>query len=57
MSENVKKWLNRGGLIAMVIGVVAIVVGGGDAGSAIETAGTVAAITGSALVLIREILN
>ena len=57
MSENVKKWLNRGGLIAMVIGVVAIVVGGGDTGSAIETAGTVAAITGSVLVLFREILN
>lgn len=57
MNANVKKWLNRGGLVAVIAGIVMIVVGGGDAGAAIDTAGTVAAIAGSVLVLIREVLN
>ena len=57
MGANVKKWLNRGGLVAVIAGIVLIVVGGGDAGAAIDTAGTVAAIAGSVLVLIREVLG
>lgn len=57
MSANVKKWLNRGGLIAIVAGVVAIVAGGGDTGAALETAGQVATIAGAALVLVRELFN
>jgi len=56
MSANVKKWVNRGGLIAVVVGIVLIVVGGGDTGAAINTAGTVAAVAGAVMVLIRELL-
>ena len=56
MSANVKRWINRGGLIAVVVGIVLIVVGGGDTGAAIETAGIVATIAGSVMVLIRELL-
>lgn len=57
MNANVKKWLNRGGLIGVVVGIVLIVIGGGDTGAAIETAGTVATIAGAVLVLVREILG
>ena len=57
MSPKVKKWLNRGGLIAMSIGIVAIVVGGGDTLGALETAGEVAAIAGTIAVLVRELFN
>jgi len=57
MSAQVKKILNRGGLVAVIVGVVAIVIGGGDTGAAIETAGTVASIAGAAAILIRELFN
>lgn len=57
MSANVKKWLNRGGLAAMVVGIVAIVIGGGDTGAALETAGEAAAIAGTVAVFVRELLN
>jgi hypothetical protein len=57
MSPKVKKWLNRGGLIAMIVGVVAITVGGGDTSAALETAGEAAAIAGTAAVLVRELFN
>jgi hypothetical protein len=57
MSAGLKKVLNRGGLFAIILGIIAIVAGGGDTGAAIETAGTVAAVAGSVAVLIREILN
>jgi hypothetical protein len=56
MSANTKKWINRGGLIAVVLGVVAIVVGGGDTSAALATAGEVATIAGAVMVLIREIM-
>ena len=55
MNPETKKWINRGGLIAVIIGIVAIVIGGGDTGAALETGGTVATIAGAVLVLIREI--
>ena len=57
MSAEVKKWVNRGGLIAIIVGVVAIVIGGGDTGAALATAGTVATIAGAVAVLVREIFN
>lgn len=57
MSANVKKWLNRSGLIAVVVGIVLIVIGGGDTGAALATAGTVATVAGAVLVLIRELLG
>ena len=57
MNANVKKALNRGGLIAMIVGGVAIVIGGGDAGAAIDTVGTAVAIAGMALVFVRELLG
>jgi len=56
MSANVKKWINRGGLVAMILGVVLVVVGGGDVAAATETVGIVAGIAGAILVLIREIM-
>lgn len=56
-NPNVKMWLNRGGLFAVVIGVVLIIVGGGDVANAIEVAGKVATIGGSIMVFIREVLN
>lgn len=57
MSAGLKKLLNRGGLIAIIAGVVGIVAGGGDAPAALATAGEVATIAGAALVLVREIFN
>ena len=57
MNPETKKWINRGGLIAVIIGIVAIVIGGGDTGAALETGGTVATIAGAVLVLIREIIG
>lgn len=57
MSANVKKILNRGGLVAMIVGVVAIVIGGGDAPGALTTVGEVATIAGAAMVLVRELFN
>ena len=57
MSANAKKWLNRGGLIAIILGIVGIVVGGGDAGAALDIAGTAATVIGAVAVLIREIFN
>lgn len=57
MSADLKKLLNRGGLIVVIAGVVAITIGGGDASSALETAGQVGAIVGSLLILVREIFN
>jgi hypothetical protein len=56
-SPKVKKWLNRGGLGLMVVGVVAIVVAGGDAQSALDTAGKAASIAGTVMVFVRELLN
>lgn len=57
MSAGLKKALNRGGLIVIILGVVGITVGGGDAGSALETAGQVGTVVGSLLILVREIFN
>ena len=57
MNANVKKALNRGGLVAVIVGIVAIVVAGGDAPAALETAGQAATIAGAVMVLIREILG
>lgn len=57
MSAEVKKWINRGGLIAMLVGVVLIVVGGGDVSAATETVGIVAGVAGTVMVLVRELLG
>lgn len=57
MSANVKKWVNRGGLVAVAVGVVAFIVTGGDAGTAGEIVTMVAGITGTVLILIREIMG
>lgn len=57
MNPKIKVWLNRGGLVAMIVGAVAIVVGGGDAGAALETAGTAVTIAGGVMVFIRELLG
>lgn len=57
MNENIKRILNRGGLVAVVVGIIAIVIGGGDTGAALEVAGTAATIAGAALILVRELFN
>jgi len=57
MKPELKMWINRGGLVAMVIGVIVFIATGGDAGSAGQIVGTVASITGAALVLIRELIG
>lgn len=57
MSANTKRWINRGGLVAMIVGTIAIVVAGGDMSAAQQTTATVATIAGSVMVLLREILG
>lgn len=57
MSAGVKKVLNRGGLIAVLVGIAAIVVGGGDAAAAIDTAGVVIGLVGGIMILVREVFN
>ena len=57
MSANAKKWINRGGLIGMIVGVVMIVIAGGDVGAATQTVGIVAGVAGTVMVLIRELLG
>jgi hypothetical protein len=56
-NPKLKKWLNRGGLIAIIVGIVAIVIGGGDTSAALETAGEAAAIAGTIAIFVRELLN
>jgi len=57
MKPKVKKWINRGGLAAVIVGFVAITVAGGDVGSATTIAASVATAVGAVLVAIREFLN
>ncbi len=57
MSSNTKKWINRGGLLAVVVGIALVVIGGGDPDAALESAGTMATIVGAALVFVRELLS
>lgn len=52
-----KKWLNRGGLVAMIVGAVLLAVGGGDMSSAMEAATLASTVAGSVLVLIREVMG
>ena len=54
MNPKIKVALNRGGLAAVLLGIV---VGGGDVNAAMQTAGTVASIAGAASILIRELFN
>jgi hypothetical protein len=57
MSATAKKWINRIGLGAVIAGIVAVAVGGGDTSAALDTASQAATIAGAALVLIRELFN
>ena len=57
MNPKVKKWLNRGGLIGMMICIAAITIGGGDADAAMETAGIVSGLVGVGLGIVRELLG
>ena len=57
MSAIVKKWMNRGGLLSVIAGIVMIVIAGGDPESALQTAGLVAGIAGSLIIIVREIFN
>ena len=57
MTAKMKKILNRGGLIAMIVGIVAITVGGGETSEALEIAGKAASIAGTIAVFVRELFN
>lgn len=57
MNAQVKKWINRGGLVAIVVGVISYVATGGDAAGASEIVTVAAGLTGTVLILIREILG
>lgn len=57
MNAQVKKWINRGGLVLVIIGIVGVTVGGGDTEAVMETAGQAATIIGAAVVFIRELLG
>lgn len=57
MNENGKKWINRGGLLAVILGMIAIQVSGGDASAALELAGKISTVSGIALVALRELFN
>ena len=57
MKAEAKKWINRGGLVAIIAGVVVYIATGGSVSTAAETVSVVAGITGAALILIRELLG
>lgn len=53
----VKKWLNRGGLVVAIVGIVMVVIAGGDTDSALRTVGIAATIGGEIMRLVREVLG
>ena len=55
MSGQFKAILNRVGLGAVIVGIIGILVGGGDTSAAIETAGQVVTIGGAVIVFVREL--
>ena len=57
MNATVKKWLNRGGLAAVLVGVVLIIIGGGDVDATLQTAAVAATLGGALMVFIRELLG
>lgn len=57
MSAKLKKLLNRAGLIAVIVGVVATVAGGGNASAVLEYGAMAASIGGTVMIFIRELLN
>ncbi len=57
MNANVKIWLNRGGLAAVLVGVVLTIIGGGDVDAALQTAAIAATLGGAVLVFLRELLG
>ncbi len=57
MNPTMKKWFNRGGLIAIGVGVILIIAGGGDPSVGLATGSTIATIAGAVAVLVREIFN
>lgn len=57
MKPELKIWINRGGLIGIVIAVAVYVASGGSASTAAQIVTAASGITGAVLVLIREILG
>lgn len=57
MSPNVKKWVNRGGLVAVIVGFLAITFAGGDVSSAATTATQIATAASAILIAVRELLK
>lgn len=53
----VKAWINKGGLVAIIVGVIAFVATGGDAETAGRTVTIVAGVTGTVMIFIRELLG
>ena len=55
--SEIKKAVNRAGLIAVVVGVVSYIATGGEAGSLGDIVTLTASLAGTALILIREIMG
>ena len=56
MSDQVKAWVNRIGLVAIIVGIVGVGVAGGDAQVAVNTGFTVSAVVGTVILIIKEII-
>ena len=57
MSDAAKAWINRIGLAAIIVGIIGIVTTGGDAQAAVDQGFSVAAIAGTVIVAIKEIIQ
>jgi hypothetical protein len=57
MSGKTKSVINKVGVGAMIIGVVAYLVGGGEADGATQLVGQIGTIAGAVIVFVRELLG
>ena len=56
MSDNLKAWVNRIGIVAVIVGIIGIKVIGGDPSAAVDTGYTVAAVVGTVILIVKEII-
>lgn len=57
MSDNVKAWVSRIGIAAIIVGIVGVSVVGGDAQAAVDTGFRVSAFVGAGLLILKEIIQ
>ena len=57
MKPEVKIWINRGGLIAIIVGLVVYFATGGGVETAGQLVSVVGGVTGAVLILIRELFG